>query len=107
MGKFYSGLIDTGSDHTAIRPLIAAEIGASPTDMGVVVHGHGSQIQAMKAPLQVIVPSANVTFSCDAVIVDLTGDSRSFDLILGRNFLRHCHLAVDGPACKYRLTWIG
>lgn len=107
-GVVYMGLIDTGSDRIALRPDLASAIGAELTGRGTA-HGIGSaQATARRTSVQLIFPGANVCFhSPDAAVIPLPGDARSFDLILGRQFLQHCRLLVDGPNAAYRFEWMG
>ena len=106
-GRIYLALIDTGSDAVAIRPEVALAIGAKLTGNGVSHGIGGSHSGVERASVQVIFPAANVIFHSDAAVVPLAGDARSFDLILGRTFLKHCRLYIDGPNAAYRLEWIG
>jgi len=106
-GKPYMAMLDTGSDHVSIRPDVAAAIGARPRGNGVVLHGFGGARSGIqRATIQVIVPAATIFFLADAAIIELSGSARSFDLTLGRAFLRHCRLFVDGPNGCYRLEWV-
>lgn len=107
-GAVYKGLLDTGSDRIALRPNLASAIGAELTGRGTAHGIGGAEATVRRTSIQVIFPGANVCFhSPDAAVIPLPGDARSFDLILGRQFLQHCRLLVDGPNAAYRLEWLG
>jgi Aspartyl protease len=103
----YRAMIDTGTDDVAIRPAVALAIGAHLMGNGVG-HGVGGSISGIKcASVQILMPTINVIFHAPkAAVMDLAGDARSFDLILGRSFLRHCRLCLDGPNEAYSLEWL-
>jgi hypothetical protein len=104
----YVALIDTGADAVAIRPAVAAAIGAQPNG-SAIAHGMGKSHSGIRiAAIQIIFPTIGIAFQApDALIIELPGSARSFDVILGRKFLRHCRLTVDGPNAGYLLEWVG
>jgi predicted aspartyl protease len=106
-GDVYTALIDTGADTIFVRPEVAAAIGAKLIGNGVI-HGLGEpQAGARRARIQIIFPQAEVVYLAKgAAVTPFFGDRRSFDIVLGRQFLEHCQLVVDGPNGAYRLQWI-
>jgi Aspartyl protease len=107
-GETYRAMIDTGADAVFVRPEVAAEIGAALTGNGTAQGIGEPQAGVRRATIQIMFPGANVVFVApDAAVMPFLGDRRSFDLILGRQFLNHCRLLVDGPNSTYRLQWIG
>ncbi len=107
-GKSYLALIDTGTDSTAVDQAVAHDIDAILEGNGVA-HGMGGSVAGIKrARIQILFPSINLTFcSPDAAVLDFRASGQPFDLILGRSFLRHCLLSVDGPNSADRLSWLG
>jgi hypothetical protein len=107
-GAVYIGLLDTGSDRIALRPSLASAIGAELAGRGTAHGIGGAEATVRRTSIQVIFPKANVCFhSSDAAVIPLPGDARSFDLVLGRQFLQHCRLLADGPNAAYQLEWMG
>jgi hypothetical protein len=108
-GEVYAAMIDTGTDACFVRPDVAAAIGAELMGNGVTAYGIGEpQAGIKRATIQVIFPGPGVVFvATGAPVMAFLGDRRSFDLILGRQFLRHCRLLVDGPNGSYRMEWAG
>jgi predicted aspartyl protease len=95
-GSVYSALLDTGSDRVAIRPEIATEIGATLRDNGIVQGTAGTHTDIKKTSIQILPTTERFIFLCpDAAVTRLPGDRRSFDIILGRQFLKLCRLLVD------------
>jgi predicted aspartyl protease len=102
--KAYLALIDTGAEATVIDQAVAREIGA-PGVGSAKVHTMGKDpIVVEGADIQVVLPRVNVVFAERAAILHL--ESQQFHLILGRSFLRHCRLVVDGPSSSYELLWV-
>jgi Retroviral aspartyl protease len=101
----FDALLDTGADGTSIDSMLATQIGAETTKRAVV-HGHtGNQIFS-GTRVQIVIPTAQVVFCDDAVINDFRGAGSPWDAILGRSFLHHCKMQVDGPAERYYLEWV-
>jgi hypothetical protein len=68
----------------------------------------GTQGGIKRTSIQVLSLKGDMIFVClDAAVMVLPGDARSFDAILGRQFLKYCRLLVDGPNGAYRLEWVG
>ncbi len=106
-GKAYGAMLDTGADFCAVDPAVVREIGAEVVGNGDVrVFGGPTKIIG-RAQIQVILPSAAQVYETRFGIMDFRGAGQPFDVILGRNFLRHCRFEVDGPRGRYSLEWIG
>jgi predicted aspartyl protease len=106
-GEKYLALIDTGAEATAIDAVVAARIGAKPVH-NAIVHGmNAAGVAAKGTDVQIIFPSCNLVFAARAVIRDFRAAGQTWDLILGRSFLKNCRLTVDGPNELYQLEWIG
>jgi hypothetical protein len=104
----YTAMLDTGANRTAIRPGVAAAIGALTNGDGVAHGIGGTQAGIKRTSIQILSLKGDVIFVCrDAAVMQLPGDARSFDAILGRQFLKFCRLLVDGPNGAYRLEWVG
>jgi hypothetical protein len=107
-GDAYLALIDTGADYVAIDKGVVERINA--TKRGSAIEGRG--LCGMRANLNfahisLFFLSANLIFEVpQAAIVGLREDGNQFDLVLGRCFLRHCLLTVDGPNTAYDLEWV-
>jgi hypothetical protein len=107
-GVIYYALLDTGSDRIALRSHVATAIGAKLRGNGLVHGTAGTHADVMKTTIQIVSITASFIFLCeDAAVTNLPGDARSFDAILGRQFLRHCRLVVDGPNEAYRFEFCG
>lgn len=105
-GVQYAALLDTGADLTAIDEQLAREIGITPYRQSVL---HGLDVSNKEvgvARVHIILPVQDVVFSDDAYFTSLRATGHSFDIILGRTFLRHCRFSVDGPRNEYSLTWV-
>lgn len=105
-GRKYFALRDTGADSGAIDKEAASEIGAELKENGYV-HGWMGPAQHVKsAIIQILLPSAKRTWENRFAVRDFRGAGQPWDVILGRDFLRHCHFFVDGPSGRYDLSWI-
>ena len=106
-GKTYRAMLDTGADFCSVDQMVAGEISAHVEGNGNVnVFGGPAKISG-RARVQVILPSASQVYETRFAIMDFRGVGQPWDAILGRNFLRHCRLIVDGPRGRYDLEWIG
>jgi Aspartyl protease len=105
--KSYLALLDTGADFCAVDPVVADEIGAHVEENGDVKIFGGPRKIPGRAVVQVILPTANEVYETRFAIMDFRGAGQPWDVILGRNFLRHCYLIVDGPGGRYDLEWVG
>ena len=105
-GRLYQAMIDTGTDSTALDQTIAREINA-PTVMTGIAHGWVGTDNAVDiVQVQIVIPSINIVFGAAAAVRDFRGDGQTWDIILGRSFLQHCQLTVDGPRAAYSLAWV-
>ncbi len=105
-GTVYEALIDTGSDVTVISEEVVKKIGATLTGNGVVRGFGGSRAGVQRAYVNIIFPTAGLSFQApNAGVLDLKSVG-TFDVILGRAFLSHCRLTVDGPNGDYQLEWV-
>jgi predicted aspartyl protease len=106
-GKSYFALLDTGADFCAIDAAAASEIGAELKGNGSVRSFGEATRYASNALTQVLLPSAGQVYEARFSVMDFRGAQQPWDVILGRNFLRHCRFVVDGPAGRYTLEWVG
>jgi len=106
VGKPRLAMIDTGAEGTFIDSAAAAEIGAKSTHKARV-HGMNVTTQAQGTDIQILFPASNLTFRTKAVFADFRGQGNCFDLIIGRTFLQHCRLSMNGPRGLFRLEWLG
>lgn len=104
-GLLYPALVDTGAESTTISTELAAQIGCSPTSKATM-HGFGGTQEVQSADIHIVIPSQNIVFSCRAAISPLGLAGHTFAVVLGRSFLQHCRLEVDGPRNEYRLWWL-
>ncbi len=104
-GKIYQALIDTGSEGTAISPELSKDINATPTTEATL-HGFNKKQKVDGTQIQIIIPKLKIVFACQAVISDLNNAGHNFSIVLGRSFLEHCKLELDGPKSQYRLWWV-
>lgn len=105
-GILYSALIDTGAEGIAISIELAKAIGAVSSSKALL-HGFGGTQELNGANIHIFIPMQNIVHSTRAVISDLKSAGHTFTLILGRSFLEHCRLVVDGPSGLYKLLWVG
>jgi Aspartyl protease len=105
--RAYRALLDTGADFCSIDPMVAGKIGADVKENGDVNVFGGPTKCLGRASVQVLLPSALQVYETRFSILDFRGVGQPWDAILGRNFLRHCRLVVDGPRGRYDLEWIG
>jgi predicted aspartyl protease len=105
-GEIYSALIDTGAENTAIDARIAHAIGAPKIGTGIVHAMNGRHKSVSMVNLQIFLPRQNIVFGAKASALDFRADGQTFDIILGRTFLAHCSLYVDGPRELYSLEWL-
>jgi hypothetical protein len=90
-GQVYTAMLDTGANRIAIRPEVANAIGAVTNGLGVGRGIGGVQDDIKRTSIQVVSLKGGAVFVClDAAVMALPGDARSFDAILGRQFLRFC-----------------
>jgi len=106
-GRTYRAMLDTGADFCSVDQVVVKEIGAEVTRNGDVKVFGGPVKVVGHARVQVILPSASQVYETRFGIFDFRGAGQPWDAILGRNFLRHCHLVVDGPRGRYSLEWVG
>jgi hypothetical protein len=106
-GRLYHALIDTGAECTAVGAHVAAEIGVQPSGTAIVHGLDGMHPEVQGAKVQVIFPVADLAFATRAPILDFRSGGQTFDLILGRSFLRNCRLLLDGPRQQYEIVWVG
>ena len=85
--------------------MLATHIGAEETKRAVV-HSHTGNQVFSGTRIQIVIPTAQVVFCDSAVINDFRGTGSPRDVILGRSFLRHCKMQIDGPAERYYLEWV-
>ena len=104
-GIRYAALIDTGAEATVISEETAVAIGAVKA-ASAIVHGFGGTKTVEAADIQVFIPSQNIVFASRAAISGSIADGHTFSVALGRSFLEHCRLEVDGPSGTYRLWWV-
>src|ERR1700719_3265658 len=105
--KIYWALLDTGADFCSIDEAASTEIGAKIVGNGTVHGFTGTTKHAGYTNGQVLLPSAQQVFETRFSVMDFRGAGQPWDVVLGRNFLRHCHFVVNGPAERYDLEWIG
>jgi predicted aspartyl protease len=98
-------MIDTGAEASSIDRRIAEEINAQKLSKGTV-HAMDGTFEAELVLVQVIFPEQNIVFSTPAAVLSFEDAGHTFDLILGRSFLQHCYLTMDGPNGRYALDWI-
>lgn len=107
-GDIYTALIDTGTDVTAIDQSVAARIGATLSGNGVSRGFGGMRSGVKRTRITITFATANFAFDEPAAgVLDFRAAGQTFDLVLGRAFLRYCRLSLDGPNGDYRLEWIG
>lgn len=104
-GKLYGALIDTGAEDTVISEKLAADIGVARSN-SAILHGFDGKQTVEGAMIQVLIPCQNIVFAGRAAITDLQQAGHMFSIVLGRSFLEHCRLEIDGPACSYKLWWV-
>jgi hypothetical protein len=98
-------MIDTGSEASGIDRRIAEEINAQKALKGTV-HGLEGTFKTDLVSVQVIFPKKGIVFSAPSAVLSLGKSGHNFDFILGRSFLQHCYLTMDGPNGRYSLDWI-
>jgi predicted aspartyl protease len=107
-GDVFSALIDTGADVTVIDHAIADRIGATLVGNGVSRGFGGMRSGVKRTRITITFATANLAFEEPAAgVLDFRATGLTFDLVLGRAFLRYCRLSLDGPNGDYRLEWIG
>lgn len=107
-GTIYSALIDTGADVVVIDDSVARRIGATLTGNGVARGFGPTRSGVQRTRITITFPSANFSFEApNAGVLDFRVGGSTFDLVLGRSFLKHCRLNLDGPNGDYQLAWIG
>ncbi|MBU1236014.1 MAG: retropepsin-like domain-containing protein [Gammaproteobacteria bacterium] len=104
-GRTHAALIDTGAENVFISSELALELSFVGTSKATV-HGFGDTQKVGATDIHIIIPSQNIVFTSRAAITDLGLAGHTFSLVLGRSFLRHCRLEVDGPSNAYRLWWL-
>ena len=106
-GKSYYAMIDTGADSSAIDPSVAEATGAVLFGSGIA-HGFGTPQATVKAAnVSIIFPTINLTYHCPRIaVMDFHMAQQPWDILLGRDFLKHCRFELDGPNGRYRLEWI-
>jgi predicted aspartyl protease len=105
-GKLYYALLDTGATNTAIDQAAANEIGAIISGTARLHGWKGGETHAQVTKIQIVLSEAGAVFCDCAAIRDFRGEGQSWDVLLGRTFLKHCHFGVDGPNSRYYLDWI-
>ncbi len=105
-GLTYAALIDTGAEATIISSELASTIGAIQTSKATI-HGFDGTQEISSTDVHIVIPSQNIVFSARAGISSLTSAGHTFSLVLGRSFLQHCRLEVEGQSGIYRLWWVG
>ncbi len=103
--RSFFALIDTGAEGTVIDVVTAHQIGAELMHKATI-HVINESSSARGADIQVLLPKAGIVFECRAVVADLRSAGNTWGLILGRPFLSHCRLLVDGPKMRYQLHWV-
>ena len=105
-GTRYAALVDSGAERTAISSVVASQIGLS-LSANAVVHGLSGTQTFGAGDIHVFIPDQNIAFSERAAVCDLQTAGHMFSIVLGRSFLEHCRLEVDGRAGTYSLLWLG
>lgn len=101
--RSYAAMLDTGAQSIGIDARLAAELGAKPIRKGTAYGWVGTDNNVQIVSLQIIVPETGFVICGEASVHDFSGPHQQWDIILGRPFLRCCHLTVDGPRSKYLL----
>ncbi|MFZ1962329.1 MAG: retropepsin-like aspartic protease [Roseiarcus sp.] len=107
-GDTYTALIDTGADVTVIDQAVAHRIGAALVGNGISRGFGGMRSGVKRTRITITFAAANLVFEEPAAgVLDFRVAGLTFDLVLGRAFLRYCRLTLDGPNGDYRLEWLG
>ena len=89
----YSALVDTGADGTFVPTVILEEL-ELPISYMTNVHSHLSEI-LHRAPVHKIDLILFGTIRLPSI--EVIGDDRGSQIILGRNVLNKLHIHLDGP----------
>jgi hypothetical protein len=103
-GVTYSALLDTGADSTVIDPEVARHL-PNAVKHRALLSGFGDASAVEGVDVQIFFPAANIVFPERAAISSLKSSGATFDLVLGRTFLRNCCFKCDGLRGLYTLRW--
>ena len=98
-------LIDTGAEHTHVEPSLCRRLGATPIARGESLGLHSSE-QVDLSRLDVSVPDtigSALLFPSLVIFENTTGPDRQFDVIVGRDILRHFIFTLDGQRGLFKL----
>jgi predicted aspartyl protease len=89
-------LVDTGADESCIDSLLAIKLGLPIVDQRAVIGVDGSFDVNMHLG-QVHIPALKFTVQGSFAGVKLVAGGMSYQVLIGRTFLRHVRMLYDGP----------
>ena len=104
----FFALVDTGADYIGIDKSVVEMLALRTAGNGIGRGAFGMQAGLQYVHISLIFPGAGIHFEVpQAAVIDFRAQGQTFDVLLGRCFLRHCRLTVDGPNSNYDLEWTG
>lgn len=97
------GLVDTGASQSCIDSALAERLGLPIIDRQQVSGAHGKKEVNMHMA-QIRVPSLNFTIYGSFAAVNLIAGNQEHQVLIGRTFLRHFHMAYDGPSGRATIS---
>ena len=103
------GVIDTGSDVTAVPSFVLQKLGISSAQKKKTQTASGSvSVNMVEISLSIVGPNqaVNPMFSDPALLaMELPQPIPDVDVIVGLDVLLQCQLFIDGPARQFTLTF--
>lgn len=101
------GVIDTGTDVTAVAPNLLLQLGATPTNSTTTQTVGGSipvDLYEISLSIHGTSPSTGIFYATPTLLViGLPSSIPAIDLLLGRDVLDECILIYDGPGRDFLL----
>lgn len=102
-------LIDTGASHTAVDPVVVANLSLTPTGVIPVVTPTtgATPVNCNQYDVQISLVHADHTLTLDAVPVTESAlqQAQGFEMLLGRDILSKCTLVYHGDINLYTLSF--